>query len=34
MVTVGFPALRLFRFRIHGIWLGNLGAGEVLDFGV
>ena len=35
--AVGFPTLRLFRVRIHGIWLGDLAAGEVKeveDFGV
>ncbi len=35
--AVGFPTLRLFRVRIHGIWLGDLATGGVLeveDFGV
>lgn len=35
--AVGFPTLRLFRVRIHGIWLGDLKAGEVREvegFGV
>lgn len=35
--AVGFPTLRLFRVRIHEIWLGDLVAGEVrevADFGV